>query len=419
MGGIQSCLAPAPYTALCAKNLDDTILSYYMDLASDKFGGSIKSASDQYFGNADNLIDENDPQEDEEELDKDGDRDGWQSRRHVDEAWTIIKLGCDGRLYGFDINTINFNDAAPLTVTIEASPSNQSRGPNKWVTLLPNVPVTPNQHNYFLLGVNNESYSHVKLTISPGGGVARLRCYGIAVPNWPQNLKKNVNLASVRKGARITRWTDTQNANNPNILMDHGKTSEDGWETPHSREANRNDYVVIQLASPGTLNSLVVSTEHYLGNAPNAISIDGCYSVEEDPAYDYTADWIEIVRHESVEENAINRFNVTNNKKVFSHLRLTVHPDGGVQQIMALGHPYVHKEQKDENVLQVIPKEKSDIISSSDESVTPSPENYDTIVTTSRRKRYRASADKAAQAIQETMEIKTRVKRRQITTEEF
>ena len=70
MGGIQSCLAPAPYTALCAKNLDDTILSYYMDLASDKFEASVINVSDQYFGNADNLIDENEPQADEEELDR-------------------------------------------------------------------------------------------------------------------------------------------------------------------------------------------------------------------------------------------------------------------------------------------------------------------------------------------------------------
>ena len=70
MGGIQSCLAPAPYTALCAKNLDDTILTYYMDLASDKFEASVINVSDQYFGNADNLIDENEPQEDEEELDR-------------------------------------------------------------------------------------------------------------------------------------------------------------------------------------------------------------------------------------------------------------------------------------------------------------------------------------------------------------
>ena len=45
------------------------------------------------------------------------------------------------------------------------------------------------------------------------------------MPDWPRNLKQNVNLASVQKGARITRWTDTQNANNPNILMDHGKTA--------------------------------------------------------------------------------------------------------------------------------------------------------------------------------------------------
>ncbi|KAI9247712.1 galactose-binding domain-like protein [Phascolomyces articulosus] len=407
MGAIQSCLAPAPYTELCAKQLDDTILSYYTDLASAKFEGSIISASDQYFGNADNLIDENEPHV-EEELDRDGERDGWQSKRHVEDAWAVVRLGCQGHLYGFDINTVNFNDAAPLTATIEAAQSHP-HGTKKWVTLLPNVRITPNQHNFFLLGGSQHVYSQVKLTISPGGGVARLRCYGNAVPDWPRGLKSSVNLASVQKGARITRWTDIHHANNPNILMDHGKTTADGWETPHSRDADRNDYVVIQLASPGTLNSLTISTEHYLGNAPNAISIDGCYSVEEDPAYDYTADWIEIVQRETVKENTLTIFNMANNKKVFSHLRLTVHPDGGIQQILAMGHPYI-EEEEEENAMDST-EAKNDAMSS-DESIGFS----ESIGIGGRRKRHRASADKAARAIHKTLEIHTRAKRRQIIT---
>ncbi|KAI8139769.1 galactose-binding domain-like protein [Fennellomyces sp. T-0311] len=401
MGAIQSCLAPAPYTELCAKKLDDTILSYYMDLASSKMAGSIVGASDQYFGDAENLIDEDDPIE--EDVDRDGERDGWQTKRHVDTAWAIVRLGCQGHLYGFDVNTANFNDAAPLTVTIEASRSH-SHGSQKWVTLLPDVQVKPNGHNFFLLGGNSDVFSQVKLTISPGGGVARLRCYGTAVPNWTKSPKNSVNLASVHNGARITRWTDTNHANDPSILMDHGESTADGWETPHSRESDRNDYVVIQLGAPGTLSSIAVSTKHFLGNAPDAVSLAGCYSLEEDPAYDYAAEWIDIVKHSAVKPNAVTTFKVTP-EKIFSHLRLTVHPDGGIQQISALGYPQIDEKKSDK--IEVLEKPKQDV--SSDES---------TIVTTERtslrRKRHRASADRAAVAIHETIKTTTRAKRRHV-----
>ncbi|KAI9495918.1 galactose-binding domain-like protein [Zychaea mexicana] len=406
MGAIQSCLSPAPYTELCAKDLDDTILSYYVDLASVKFDGSVVSTSDEYFGDASNLIDELDPLE-EEELDRDGERDGWQIKRHVvDNAWAVVRLGCQGHLYGFDVNTTNFNDAAPLTVTIEAARA-RTPGVPKWITLLPNVPVKPNQHNFFLLGSSDLVYSQVKLTISPGGGVARLRCYGNAVADWPRSLKNPVNLAAAQKGARITRWTDTQYANDPNILMDHGETSADGWETPHSREAERNDYVVVQLATPGNLSSITVSTEHFLGNAPESVSIDGCYSVEEDPAYDYTADWSNLVRRGAVKENAKTTFQVTSTD-VVSHLRLTVHPDGGIQQILAMGLPY-QKENKSDKLL-VIGTEATNDAASSDESVVL----RDNKGSRGRKRSYRASADKATVAIQQTMVKTTRAKRRQI-----
>ena len=111
---------------------------------------------------------------------------------------------------------------------------------------------------------------------------------------------------------------------------------------------------------------------------------------------------------------------MTNLRALFFFLKKKIniyYLDGGIQQIIALGRPRSNEEKEGEK-LPVITKEHSEIIGSNDdESLAPSTEDYNTIVTTSRRKRYRASADKAAQAIQETMEIKTRVKRRQISTE--
>ena len=61
MGGIQSCFSPAPYVELKANNVNDTILTYYTNLASAQLGSTLVSASDQYYGNAKHMLRDNNP----------------------------------------------------------------------------------------------------------------------------------------------------------------------------------------------------------------------------------------------------------------------------------------------------------------------------------------------------------------------
>ncbi|KAI7882926.1 galactose-binding like protein [Lichtheimia hyalospora FSU 10163] len=389
MGGIQSCFSPAPYVELKANNVNDTILTYYTNLASAQLGSTLVSASDQYYGNAKHMLRDYNPTTTHQR--RDGTHDGWQTRRHLRDASAIVKLGSHGHIYGIEINTIGFDDAAPNTATVEAK---REKAPHEWDTLLSDVSIKPDSHNLFLLGTSDHVYSEVKLTIYPGSGVARFRCYGDAVPSWGTNVH-SANLASAKNGARIIRWTDIKHSNNPNILLDHSKTAEDGWETPHSRTNARNDFIVVQLATPGILNNVVVSTEHFIGNAPESVSVDGCYSTEEDPVYDYSANWQELVSEAPVEPNSKNNKFPIDSNQVFSHLRLTIHPDGGIQHFSAMGHPA--PPPVEEKKKEVVGEEEQ--VSSSSEEEANVPQRKTRARTAKRRTR--AAAEKAVETIQD------------------
>ena len=75
--------------------------------------------------------------------------------------------------------------------------------------LLAQSPLNPGAQNLFAI-TNDQLWTHVRLNIFPDGGVARLRVYGIVVPDWskvkPSDL---VDLAAVEKqmNERGAPWT--------------------------------------------------------------------------------------------------------------------------------------------------------------------------------------------------------------------
>lgn len=104
MGGIQSCFSPAPYVELKANNVNDTILTYYTNLASAQLGSTLVSASDQHYGNAKHMLRDDNPTPSHQRrgnthipscmntldglssLSTDGTHDGWQTKRHLKDA---------------------------------------------------------------------------------------------------------------------------------------------------------------------------------------------------------------------------------------------------------------------------------------------------------------------------------------------
>ncbi|KAG1442938.1 hypothetical protein G6F56_010859 [Rhizopus delemar] len=191
-------LSRTNYIALDYNDLKETNLNDYAQLACALRNSYIESVSDEYF---------------------EGTEDGWQVRRHQKTAYAIIALGCKGTIAGFDIDTTGFMETSPSHVTVEGYVENQTEG--KWITLLPNVSIQMNSHNFFKIEHDLHIYSRLKLTTAPGGGIARFRCYGQVFPVW-SDLNHEYNLASANLGAQIVRWTDVQHCNKPNILLDNG-----------------------------------------------------------------------------------------------------------------------------------------------------------------------------------------------------
>ena len=116
-----------------------------------------------------------------------------------------------------------------------------------------------------------------------------------------------------------------------------GKTY-DGWETRRRREPGH-DYAVVRLGVPGVVRGVVVDTAWFTGNYPpfasvEAISVEGYPS----PAELEVAPWETIVEKSPLEGDAKNVFEVDVERR-FTHVRLSIYPDGGVARFRVHGEP--------------------------------------------------------------------------------
>ncbi|WP_330254354.1 allantoicase [Nocardia sp. NBC_00565] len=116
-----------------------------------------------------------------------------------------------------------------------------------------------------------------------------------------------------------------------------GKTY-DGWETRRRRETG-NDYAVIRLGVPGRVHGVVIDTAWFIGNYPPFASVEAT-SVEGQlsPAELQQAEWVTLVEKSDIEGNTDNFFEVTDERR-FTHVRLSIYPDGGAARFRVHGTP--------------------------------------------------------------------------------
>ena len=92
-----------------------------VDLASRALGGSVVAASDESFGVKERLIDPSEPAFVPGTYDLRGEVvDGWETRRHADGDWAIVRLGVGGRLRTIDVDTRFFSGNHPTGCRIDA-----------------------------------------------------------------------------------------------------------------------------------------------------------------------------------------------------------------------------------------------------------------------------------------------------------
>lgn len=183
----------------------------------------------------------------------------------------------------------------------------------------------------------------------PDGGIARFRVYGTIPPpplglgineyatSAEENLALNaLDLAHVLNGGRVVFTSDQHFGVGPNVLLPgRGKDMGDGWETKRSRLPGHKDWLIIKLGEPGLLNYVEIDTNHFLGNFPESVELHGVLS---DGLPNETYDWVPILPRTKTGPGKQHYFPLVNVKdKPYSHVRVTMHPDGGLKRVRIVG----------------------------------------------------------------------------------
>ena len=300
------------------------------DLASRALGGGVVHASDEFFAAADHLVLPSTPVFTPRTFGHKGQvYDGWETRRRRSPGSdaAVVRLGAPGVIHGVDIDTAFFTGNFPPYASVDAAvvsgfPSEIS----SWKTIVPKFPIKGDTRN--LARVDDPTrFTHVRLTIYPDGGVARLRIHGEAVPD-PALLPEVFDLAAIAHGARITGCSNMFYGHPQNMLMPGlAQHMGDGWETSRRRDDD-NDWVIVELAAPGEITLVDLDTSYFKGNAPGEVALRGADADE----------WFEILPRTKLLPDTPHRFPVRPGR-VATHVRLDIFPDGGMARLRLHGRP--------------------------------------------------------------------------------
>jgi allantoicase len=318
------------------------------DLAAERLGGKALLCSDDFFAEKENLLK---PGRGIFIADKYTDRgkwmDGWESRRKREPGhdWCIIQLAVSGKVHGVDIDTNFFLGNHPPHASIDAAyiPADQPIDPGKlqWKEILPKSPLNPGSQNFYAI-TDHAVYSHLRLNIYPDGGVARLKVYGEVFKDWnAMSEKDQVDLAAAENGAKSVLCNDMFFSHMDNLIMPgRGINMGDGWETKRNRTPGNKDWVIVRLAHKGIIEKILVDTCHFKGNYPDSCVIEGTVlAVEDENKLNTDAvKWTTILPQSKLSADHEHYFEKEiTGKGPFTHVRLTILPDGGISRMRLWG----------------------------------------------------------------------------------
>ncbi len=319
----------------------------WIRLEQPRLGTRVIYATDDFFAPKERLVDAADPVWIEGKYDEHGKwMDGWESRRKRVEGhdFCVVRLGIPGIIHGFDIDTSFFTGNYPPAASIDACASDEDRPGEDagWRELLSRTDLDGNSHNYFS-AESVTAVTHVRLNIFPDGGVARLRIYGEVRPDPSEHqVGKSIDLVGVQNGGRALLASDEHYGSMHNLnLPDQGTHMGDGWETARRRGPG-NDWVILELGCPGTIERIEIDTAFFKGNYPDRAEIRAAMVRTKKELEPASRKWPVLLPECKLEMNRIHEFaDVLREVGVVSHIRLNIFPDGGVMRLRARGKPDV------------------------------------------------------------------------------
>lgn len=322
-----------------------------IDLASERLGGTVLYANDEFFAPKENLLKQSAPVFIEGKYTDNGKwMDGWESarRRSPGYDWCVIRLGLPGAIRGVLVDTSHFKGNYPEQCSLEAAAVEGQPGLEqllsgevKWKEILPVSQLQGDSHNLFPVEVEGR-FTYLRFKIHPDGGVARLRVYGEVIPDWERIIRRGgeIDLAAVENGGLVISCSDMFFGHRHNLIMPgRAINMSDGWETKRRRGPGY-DWSIIRLGTPGTIRRVEVDTSWFKGNYPESCSIEACrFDGPELPEAEVSSlQWQEVLPRTRLQAHTRHLFeDEIKETGEATHVRFNIFPDGGVSRLRVMG----------------------------------------------------------------------------------
>ncbi len=317
----------------------------YANLALDDFGAEVIECSDQWFGEANRMLQSAEPVFIVGKFDDHGKwMDGWETRRRRDGGhdYAVIKLGVSGVIKGIDIDTSHFTGNYPPAASVLACYCEDTPDESTvWTEIVPSTTLSPGTHHFIEFN-DDRRWTHCRLNIYPDGGVARFRVYGQPATDWTSKDPDALyEVSALANGGRIVGFNDAHFGVPFRLVMPgRGVNMGDGWETRRRREPGY-DWVVVELGHPVIVEKIEVDTAHFKGNYPDRVSIQAAnvtYGTDQS-TITQAMFWPVLLREQKMGPDKQHFFERDQLEELgaVTHVKLNMHPDGGVSRLRIWG----------------------------------------------------------------------------------
>ena len=318
-----------------------------LNLADPRLGAKALAASDEFFAPKERMLDPQPAVFIPGKYDEHGKwMDGWETRRKrtTGQDWCVVKLARRGTIEGVDIDTSHFTGNYPPAASIEACASDGDMPTDdaQWKTIVAPTALQGNQHHYVDVR-HPDAFTHIRITLFPDGGVARLRIFGKPALDWQREAGAGgelVDVAAAINGAYIVATNNQHFGLASNMLMPgRGANMGDGWETRRRREPG-NDWAIVALAQPAAIRKIEVDTAFFKGNYPDRCSVQAAYVTggTDESLVTQSMFWPVLLPEQSL---SMDRQHFYEREiaaaGAVTHVRLNIFPDGGVSRLRLFG----------------------------------------------------------------------------------
>ncbi|KAH0566723.1 probable allantoicase [Cotesia glomerata] len=354
------------------------------ELISESNGGKIIFATDDWFAVAENLLKDEEPVWQEEAYTEFGKwMDGWETRRRrsAGHDWAIIALGHRSIVKGFYVDTGYFtgnhaprfsiqaarlaeneissfpirNSQLGTAASMEARMQISRLKSENWTTIVPQTELQPGYEATRRQNFNStstEQWTHLRLNLFPDGGIARLRAYGLIIPQFkPREFAVRIDLVAQQNGGVCEEYSNAHYGHPRNLIKSGNSSSmKDGWET--ARRLDRppiiqiddsgilqfsgSEWAIFRLGYVGTVDTIEVDTAHFRGNFPDSVKVEGTLAPD---VTSKSLNWKTILPTQKLSPNRLHVYTSITWPGPVSHIRIIISPDGGISRFRFWGHP--------------------------------------------------------------------------------